>query len=465
MNNTKNENSTNLNGCWYFPIINKEHNEMKADDNSLDIKSELEKIEGYEVLPINIMNEKGKVDEYLADLISELWYVASFIKIYIDKEGFLDSKTMEKFEEVNEIHADIIFLKKVYFQEMYELNRLKRYVSSQSDSIYMEEYLLRVFEKYEERLRKYSFEDSKFSPMLIELKNRYYYSYYPLRDQIYYDLKNSKVDKKKVIEHINRTKGIWTMLYYIFIVDATIFSLEDELVTYNNLVDRMNDIDKSFGNFQIQCCTCLALSDATKYVNLMTHSDRIRSFKKLISSDSRLRKEYTGKKAKRCYSQMWIDNCSTQYFALSCGPDYGNAELYYETAKELLSQCINYNSHCKYDPVLFTKEMRYYRSNRLGDYVEYNDVEKMLSIEELRQGFSCCERKLLTKVEELSGKNALDNKNVHIFVKYSPCIICERALDAYEKHGFNFEIIELEKYAGKKSKYLDLDIKIKKLEA
>ena len=278
-------------------------------------------------------------------------------------------------------------------------------------------------------------------------------------------LKELKEEKELVIKQIKRAKSIWNGVYLLILNNINWEHLYDfirDSIPDSVLIDEMKVIDKEFGKIQIQCCTCLAFSDATKYDKLMTYGNRIRSFKKLISSDSSLRKEYTGKKAKRCYSQMWIDDCSTQYFALSCGPDYGNAELYYETAKELLSQCINYNSHCKYEPAPFTKEMRYYHSDRQGDYVEYNDVEKMLSIKELRQGFSCCERKLLTKVEEIRGGDGLVNGNMHICVKYNPCKICDRALKAYEKKGINFEMIELEKYKGRNSKYLELDKRIKR---
>ena len=49
MNNTKNENTTNLNGCWYLPVINKEHSEVKGDDNSIVFRYKNETIEGYHV--------------------------------------------------------------------------------------------------------------------------------------------------------------------------------------------------------------------------------------------------------------------------------------------------------------------------------------------------------------------------------------------------------------------------------
>lgn len=74
--------------------------------------------------------------------------------------------------------------------------------------------------------------------------------------------------------------------------------------------------------------------------------------------------------------------------------------------------------------------------------------------------FSCCERKLLTEVENRREKSELINKTVHICIKYSPCEICHRALTAYDKQGVKFEIISpaiLKKW----SNYLNIDNELK----
>ncbi len=84
---------------------------------------------------------------------------------------------------------------------------------------------------------------------------------------------------------------------------------------------------------------------------------RIRVFKKLISCDSEIRREYTGDKAKRCYSQMWIDKHAEQYFALSGAPDNDNVGKYYRIAENILNSSYN---HCIFKQAPFTEKMRYY---------------------------------------------------------------------------------------------------------
>ena len=76
--------------------------------------------------------------------------------------------------------------------------------------------------------------------------------------------------------------------------------------------------------------------------------------------------------------------------------------------------------------------------------------------------FSCCERKLLTVVEKHKEDSGLDNKVVHICIKYSPCEICHRALISYEKNGIMFEIIT-PRDRGNRSKYLEIDAEVKKI--
>lgn len=467
MNNTKNENTTNLNGCWYLPVINKEHSEVKGDDNSIVFRYKNETIEGYHVGCIDIMNEEGEVDEYLADLISEMWCVASFSKIYIDKEGFLDNETIEKFKDVNAIHEDIIFLKKAYFREIKKLCEYERYINDNFDFEDINGYWM-IFRK-EKRRTDYlidNLRDNLRDNLKDNLKDKlkdnlqYYHSRWWIDTRLKIPFFRSKKDlipeetKRLAIEYIKKLRIFWTNLY-----DYVLFSdygspIKDKNLSDANLINRMKVLDKKMGRIQFKCCLCLA--QLKKDMDI----PRIRVFKKLISCDSEIRREYTGDKAKRCYSQMWIDKHAEQYFALSGAPDNDNVGKYYRIAENILNSSYN---HCIFKQAPFTEKMRYYYGDKQDNYVEYQGIKEGLETKELKQGFSCCERKLLAKVEELSGKNELDNKNVHIYVKYSPCIICERALNAYEKNGFNFEIIESEKYAGKKFKYLDLDIKIKKI--
>lgn len=61
------------------------------------------------------------------------------------------------------------------------------------------------------------------------------------------------------------------------------------------------------------------------------------------------------------------------------------------------------------------------------------------------------------KYESLSN---LKGKVVHICIKYSPCLICHRALVSYEKFGVEFEIITPENQRSQK-KYSEIDKVIK----
>lgn len=196
MDNTKNENTTNLNGWWYFPIINKEHNEMKGDDNSFDIKYKHEKIGDYDVLCINIMNEKGEVNEYLADLISEMWCVASFSKIYIDKEGFLDNETIEEFEDVNAIHEDIILLKKAYFREIKKLCEYERNINDNIDDI--DDYWM-VFRK-EKRRTDYLIDSLKYYSISRWIDARLKIPFFRLKRDL-----SLEETKRRAIEYIKKT--------------------------------------------------------------------------------------------------------------------------------------------------------------------------------------------------------------------------------------------------------------------
>ena len=469
MYNDESNNVTNLDVCWYLPVINKEQSEVKGDGNSIEFKFKHEKIDGYDVIGIDIMNEEGKVDEYLADLISELWYVASFSRLYIDKEGCIDNETLEELKVVNEIHEDIIFLKKAYYREIEKLRQYELDINNNYDFDYIYRYW-GIFRKEKRRIDYLidNFighrEDARIKIPFYRLKNDLIHK----KTERFAEETERLVEetKRRAIEYLKKLRIFWTNLYNYALPSDYKLLIEDKNLSDTDLIDRMKVLEKNMGRIQTKCCLCLVKNDAIGYLEIKRDRDwqRFSNFKELISHDPQIRREYTGTKAKRCYSQMWIDNFDRQYFALSGAPENDNVGNYYIIAENILNRCRGRYDHCIFKQAPFTEEMRYYYTDTQVDYVEYQDVKGEIETRELSLGFSCCERKLLIKVEELRENNDLDNKNVHIFVKYSPCIICERALNAYEKHGSNFKIIELEKYAGKKSKYLDLDNKIKGLE-
>lgn len=190
-------------------------------------------------------------------------------------------------------------------------------------------------------------------------------------------------------------------------------------------------------------------------------SRRIRTFKKMLSMNRILYKQYFCTMSKRCYGQMWIDNSNTQYFALSCGPNTERKTQYYSIAKLLLNSC---QDHVKYEEACFDNEMRYYFGNSSHQYVTYASVlnnEKFMEYRKdegykgrdpINRMFSCCERKLLVVVEKLFLKRKLCGREVHMCVKYKPCQICNRALNAYSDKGVKIDNISSnEKLAGKNS--------------
>lgn len=190
-------------------------------------------------------------------------------------------------------------------------------------------------------------------------------------------------------------------------------------------------------------------------------SRRLRIFKKILSMDRILKKQYFCTMSKRCYGQMWIDNSNIQYFALSCGPNTEEKTQYYSIAKLLLN---SQQDHVKYEEACFDNEMRYYFGNSSSQYVTYASVLKKEKFIEFRRNegykgrdpinrmFSCCERKLLVVVEKLICKSKLCGRKVHMCVKYKPCQICNRALNAYSDTGVKIDNISSNaKLAGKNS--------------
>ena len=100
--------------------------------------------------------------------------------------------------------------------------------------------------------------------------------------------------------------------------------------------------------------------------------------------------------------------------------------------------------------------MRFYYGYGPGEFLEYSQVVKIKGVEEaqknnknfLSRSFSCCERKLLQIVDE--PKKETNTNSIHIFVKYSPCEICKRALRAHTAQGDCVEISSLRKYYKKR---------------
>ena len=465
MNNkeNKNKNIEDVKVCWYIPALE----EAKA---SIDLDNICyNKIADSCVLCIEINDKDGKFDDYLASLISELYYVQSASEIYmeIQDESKLDNR-LNELDLIDEIHDNIIFLKRLYFKGLYYLNSLAKCEKSQSD-------LLKVREDSNVKYIKHFYEEYLY--LYYRNRNRYRY----IIEQFIYEyfdiylFEEYDVDSiNKALRHrfgnasrtvINQLINIWTAIFCCELeIDNCDIDVE-KVLSDNILIDNINAVDEALGKNQIQCCMCDCQTSKEEYDNLKKSTIEIRRFIEILSKNSTLKENYFGKKSRRCYSQMWIDKCKTQYFSLSCAPETEKTTEYYKIAEYLLNLK---QKHSKYEPSFCNEEMRYYYSYESSDYIKYSDIIKDITLKDkikqswINMMFSCCERKLLTKVEEYKKESELNSKVVHIFIKYTPCEICHRALIAYEKDKIEFEIIA-PKDRRDQSKYSQIDKELKRV--
>lgn len=133
-------------------------------------------------------------------------------------------------------------------------------------------------------------------------------------------------------------------------------------------------------------------------------------------------KYYIGKKQKGCIAMMHFQ--SKQYVALS-GTNGVNCY------KEILEQLLGPG----YEFVGLNENVRfYYNKNSYITYKQYvewkckNNVDEK-QIDGIRRMFSCCERKLLTKLYEKT------NLRYTIYVKLKPCTMCKKAIEDLENRS------------------------------
>ena len=461
----KNENIASVKGCWYIPVFE----EAKARIDLDNIR--YNKIADSCVLCIEINDKEGKFDDYLASLISELYYVQSTSEIYMETQDELKlDNRLNELDLIDEIHDNIIFLKRLYFKELYYLNSLAECEKSQSDLLRVQEdsnvnYIKHFYEEY-----LYLYNRYKYRYRYRYLIERFIYEYFDIylfeeydADSINKALRHRFGNASRTV--INQLINIWTAIFCCELeVDNCDIAVE-KVLSDNILIDNINAVDEALGKDQIQCCMCYLQTGEKEYNNLKKSTIRIRRFIEILSKDRTLKKEYFEKKSRRCYSQMWIDKCETQYFSLSCAPKTKKEKEYYKIAEDLLNLK---QKHSKYEPSFCNEEMRYYYSYESSDYIKYSDIIKDITLKDkikqswINMMFSCCERKLLTKVEEYKKESELNSKVVHIFIKYTPCEICHRALIAYEKDKIEFEIIA-PKDRRDQSKYSQIDKELKRV--
>ena len=361
----KNENITSVKGCWYIPVLEEAKDRIELDNIRYN------KTADSCVLCIEINDKEGKFDNYLASLISELYYVQSASEIYmeIQDESKLDNR-LNELDLIDEIHDNIIFLKRLYFKGLYYLNSFAECEKSQSDLLSVREdsnvnYIKHFYEEYYRYRYRY----------LIE---RFIYEYFDIylfeeydADSINKALRHRFGNASRTV--INQLINIWTAIFCCELeVDNCDIAVE-KVLSDNILIDNINAVDEALGKNQIQCCMCYCQTSKKEYDNLKKSTIRIRRFIEILSKDSTLKKEYFEKKSRRCYSQMWIDKCKTQYFSLSCAPKTKKEKEYYKIAAYLLNLKQN---DLKYEPSFCNEEMRYYYSYESSDYIKYSDVKK-----------------------------------------------------------------------------------------
>ena len=425
MNNMKRDGEDVINkGYWYIP---------KNDISEIDGISYRD-IKEISQLQIDINDNDGNFDDYLASLILELPYIQSVSKLYRDnKDEYGLEEKLQRLDNIDKIHNDIVFIKKLFYKGLYHLNKLKENINSEQN-----------FEENED-----IFDYIDFYYFFYNEFYRFWYMYrFDLRNifginiLLEYDDFVERYLKNRFgnlsVDDVNNLINVWVAVFCIELNIKTATTDPEYIFGNNILKNNIDAVELELGSKQIQCCLCYKIFNKKSYEDFIAKTPRIFRFVSYLTRNKKLDKEYFNQNSRRCYSQMWIDGCETQYFALSCGPFIEKEMKYYKTAEEILN---SFQNHSKYESVLCTDEMRYYYSNQENDYVTYSGVKSNQVGLPLAIMFSCCERKLLTIIEKYNNKEFLSHKTVHMCIKYSPCQICDRGLNAYEKKGVKFEII------------------------
>ena len=445
MNNMKRDGEDVINkGYWYIP-----KNDISEIDN-ISYKD----IKEISQLQINISDNDGNFDDYLASLILELPYIQSVSNLYRDNaDEYILEEKLQRLDNIDKIHNDIVFIKKLFYKGLYHLNKLKENINSEQKFEENED----VFDYREFYYFIYN-DFYHFSYMYrIDLSNIFGINILLEYDDDFVERYFKNQFGNLSMDNVNNLINVWVAVFCIELNIKTAITDPEYIFGNNILKNNIDAVELELGSKQIQCCFCYRIFNKNSYEDFIAKTPRIFRFISYLTRNNELKKQYFIKKAKRCYSQMWIDGCETQYFALSCGPSIEKKMEYYKIAEEILN---SFQNHSKYESALCTGEMRYYYSNQANDYVTYSEVKSNQIGLPLSKMFSCCERKLLTIIEKYKNKESLNHKTVHMCIKYSPCQICDRGLNAYEKNGVKFEIIAPGNRMDK-NKFLEVDKKIK----
>lgn len=201
-------------------------------------------------------------------------------------------------------------------------------------------------------------------------------------------------------------------------------SYEDFLELLNFLIKKTTRlVDETTASRMVEKQRNLLLCYQYNSITKELFDIKAKSLIKALKSNAKLRDKYLSKSGTGCIAIMHHD--SKRYVAISGEDSHGK----HQKIEKLLDN--------KYINVTINEGTRFYCNEK--QYVTYKAYENWLIYQEVNRDllndcvkrmFSCCERKLLTKVY---GSN---NSKFTLYVKKKPCILCEDALKQFSKNRY-----------------------------
>lgn len=422
----------------------------------------------------NIKQLGIKEESYLVDIIGELYFVMAYEKIDTDKNGD-ENRLFCRLKKVDREHNFLLRLKQMYYTEVQEgIERINGYCKNEE---YMQTVDLHILIDFSRSLGGYHDFYDVYSNLL------YYNSLYKKNPVLFKRLFNAMIDIDIFARHhgpysykadniirwfklfmVLRDKafgisGEVAWIYFLLNIFQQVYSETDELEWL--YIDSGRDWSKQLNS---------AISKVTCEIERMLSSKIINKQKEMLNCykhkpmepdifDSKIRvlqgaiqflakqKEYKdqlnrylrNKERSGCVAVMRYD--SRCYAAIS-GSERQNG--YFEALKQILE------SESGYKVVQLNPNVRYYHSK--GQYITYGQYDAWKKntgfdeskLEIVNRMFSCCERKLLTKLYDKK------NTKYKIYVKKKTCSMCQTALVDWDKEG-NQGLIKYPKNHNNKS--------------
>lgn len=417
------------------------------------------------------VSETEKTDNYFINLMNEIVVVSSYQKIM--ESDCVDKKYAQKNLEVLEkINTKLLFVKSIIqceynnfchinldFSKDNSANELISSINTflQNKIFYLDNFKeLKYYRYYNYRnfieyLEKIIILLHSFNYISLNTLNKLLNK---LEESIFknqYDL-YKKVERKvfRIIKNRMGVIGNYIWLTYILIHAVPIirlyqseFSGYRELVFSGNYKENLKNLLVSFDRATFNCQN--SLNNLMLNCYSLTHEedlDKVLLVNTLLDllKKTGATKGYTLKKRK-CFAIMSINE--KEYVSLSGTFDISSK--YPDVFKELKA----YFS----DIIISPQYTQYYYDKT--SYISYEDyLQSPYSNEsgENNRMFSCCERKILIY---LKNNKITPSKRPRIYVKYNPCYMCERALNAV---SFDAEIMYYQKITDKEENINKYDL-------